>query len=74
LIADGKHARVDGLVSAGVIASAIAVGIGFPTADPLIGLAITGVLLKVTWDSWQVLAHDTQAAVAGGNPGTGADR
>lgn len=59
LIADGKHARVDGLVSAGVIASAIAVAVGIPIADPLIGLAITLVLIKVTWDSWQILRRHT---------------
>jgi divalent metal cation (Fe/Co/Zn/Cd) transporter len=61
LIADGKHARVDGLVSAGVIASAIGVAMGAPIADPLIGLASTAVLIKVTWDSWQVLSWDTAA-------------
>jgi cation diffusion facilitator family transporter len=60
LIADGKHARVDGLVSAGVIASAIAVAIGIQIADPLIGLAISCVLIKVTWDSWRVLRRDTE--------------
>jgi Co/Zn/Cd efflux system component len=69
LIADGKHARVDGLVSAGVIASAIAVAVGIPIADPLIGLAITLVLIKVTWDSWQILRHDT-AAYRPDRPGT----
>jgi len=37
LIADGHHARVDGLVSLGVVASAAAVALGAPIADPLIG-------------------------------------
>jgi cation diffusion facilitator family transporter len=55
LIADGNHARVDGYVSLGVVASAIVVGIGFQLGDPLIGLAITLVILKVTWDSWRVV-------------------
>jgi cation diffusion facilitator family transporter len=61
LIADGKHARVDGLASGGVIASAVCVAAGIPTADPLIGLAITAVLIKVTWDSWKVISADTAA-------------
>ncbi|HEY6759323.1 MAG TPA: cation diffusion facilitator family transporter [Baekduia sp.] len=51
LIADGRHARVDGLVSLGVVASAGAVAIGFPLGDPLIGLAITVIILRVTWQS-----------------------
>ena len=55
LIADGNHARVDGFVSLGVVASAIAVSLGAPIADPLIGLAITLVILKITWDSWRTV-------------------
>ncbi|HEV2592603.1 MAG TPA: cation diffusion facilitator family transporter, partial [Gaiellaceae bacterium] len=55
LIADGNHARVDGFVSLGVIASAAVVGLGFPIADPIIGLVITVVILKITWDSWQTI-------------------
>ncbi len=58
LIADGNHARVDGFVSLGVVASAIVVALGLEIADPLIGLAITLVILKITWDSWRtVRAH-----------------
>ena len=53
--ADGKHARIDGFVSLGVVASAIVVGIGAPIADPIIGLVITVVILKITWDSWRTV-------------------
>jgi Co/Zn/Cd efflux system component len=56
LVADGNHARVDGFVSLAVIASAALVAIGLPRADPLIGLAITAVILKITWDSWRVVS------------------
>ncbi|HEX2709096.1 MAG TPA: cation diffusion facilitator family transporter [Solirubrobacterales bacterium] len=52
LLADGNHARADSYVSLAVIASAAVVAIGVPVADPLIGLAITAVILKITWDSW----------------------
>lgn len=52
LIADGNHARADSYVSLAVVASAIVVGLGLPIADPLIGLAITAVIVKITWDSW----------------------
>ena len=55
LIADGNHARVDGFVSLGGIASALLVGLGLPRADPLVGLAITLVILKITWDSWKTI-------------------
>jgi cation diffusion facilitator family transporter len=52
LVADGNHARVDGFVSVGVIGSAAVVALGVPVADPIIGLVITAVILKITWDSW----------------------
>ena len=55
LTADGKHARVDGFVSLGVIASALVVGIGFPRGDPIIGLLITFVIIKITWDAWHTI-------------------
>ncbi len=61
LIADGNHARADAYVSLAVIASAVAVAIGIPIADPLIGLAITLVILRITWQSWStVRGHDHQ--------------
>jgi cation diffusion facilitator family transporter len=52
LTADGNHARADAYVSLAVIASAAVVAIGAPVADPLIGLAITAVILRITWQSW----------------------
>jgi cation diffusion facilitator family transporter len=59
LIADGHHARADAYVSLAVIASAAVVAIGLPVADPLIGLAITVVILRITWESWRtVRGHD----------------
>lgn len=59
LIADGHHARADAYVSLAVIGSAVVVAIGLPIADPLIGLAITLVILRITWQSWAtVRGHD----------------
>jgi cation diffusion facilitator family transporter len=55
LVADGNHARVDGFVSVGVIASAAVVAVGAPIADPIIGLVITVVILKITWASWKTV-------------------
>jgi cation diffusion facilitator family transporter len=55
LIADGDHARADAYVSLAVVASAIVVALGLQMADPLIGLAITVVILRITWHSWQTV-------------------
>ena len=51
LIADGHHARADGLTSLAVLGGAVAVGAGFPVADPIVGLAITLFIGKIVWDS-----------------------
>jgi cation diffusion facilitator family transporter len=55
LIADGAHARADAYVSLAVVASAAVVAVGLPIADPLIGLAITLVILRITWQSWETV-------------------
>jgi divalent metal cation (Fe/Co/Zn/Cd) transporter len=56
LIADGNHARTDGFVSLGVIASAIIVALGAPIGDPIVGLVITLVIIKIAWDSWRLVS------------------
>lgn len=55
LVADGKHARVDGFVSLGVIASAALVAFGLERADPVVGILITVVILRITWDAWRTI-------------------
>jgi cation diffusion facilitator family transporter len=55
LIADGNHARADSYVSLAVVATAAVVALGLSIADPLIGLAITAVILKITLDSWRTV-------------------
>jgi cation diffusion facilitator family transporter len=52
LIADGDHARADAFVSLGVVASALVVALGLDLADPIIGLGITLIILRITWQSW----------------------
>lgn len=47
LVADGMHARTDGLTSLAVVAGAGGVALGWPLADPLIGLLITVLILVV---------------------------
>ncbi len=51
LVADGQHARADGLTSLAVLIGAVGVFLGFPLADPLVGLAITAAILVIVWDS-----------------------
>jgi cation diffusion facilitator family transporter len=51
LIADGYHARADGFTSLGVLAGAVGVWLGFPLADPIVGLLITAAILRIAWDS-----------------------
>jgi cation diffusion facilitator family transporter len=58
LVADGNHARADAYVSLSVIASAAFIGFGAPIVDPMIGLAITLVILRITWSSWLTVRAD----------------
>jgi len=51
LVADGYHARVDGLTSLAVLLSALGVSLGYPLADPLFGLLITALILPIVWES-----------------------
>ena len=55
LLADGQHARSDAIVSAGVVVSAGAVALGAPIVDPIIGLAITLIIVRITWQSWRTV-------------------
>jgi cation diffusion facilitator family transporter len=55
LVADGDHARADAYVSLAVVASAAVVALGLEIADPLIGIAITLVILRITWQSWRTV-------------------
>jgi cation diffusion facilitator family transporter len=51
LVADGLHARTDGLTSLSVLLGAAGVALGFPLADPLVGLLITAAILVVLRDA-----------------------
>ena len=67
LVADGYHARTDALVSLGVVASAATGAVGFELGDPIIGLAIAVVILRVAWQSLRTIT-----AEPGGWEGDGA--
>jgi cation diffusion facilitator family transporter len=51
LVADGHHARADGLISLAVLVGAIGVWSGYPLADPMVGLLITVTILHLVWQS-----------------------
>ena len=51
LIADGYHARTDGLTSLAVVIGAGGVWLGYPLADPVIGLLITIAIFGIVWQS-----------------------
>ena len=51
LVADGYHARVDGLTSLAVVLGALGVWLGFPLADPIVGLIITAMIFGIVWQS-----------------------
>ena len=80
LVADGHHARTDGLTSLGVVAGAVGAGLGFERADPIAGLVITAAILVVLWQAARSVIRrildgtdDSTVllieAVAGGVPG-----
>jgi cation diffusion facilitator family transporter len=58
LVADGYHARTDGLVSLSVVLSAALVALGLGIADPIIGLVVTLVILRITWQSFNTVRTD----------------
>ena len=53
LVADGHHARTDGLTSLGVLVGVGGVALGYPIADPLIGLVISLLIFRIAWESGQ---------------------
>jgi len=51
LVADGVHARIDGMTSLAVVAGALGAALGFPLADPLVGLLITIAIATMLWSA-----------------------
>jgi cation diffusion facilitator family transporter len=55
LVADGYHARTDGWTSLAVLAGAIGVWLGYPLADPIVGLLIAAAILMIVWQSGKAI-------------------
>lgn len=49
LVADGVHARIDGFTSLAVVLGAGGVLLGFPLADPIVGLLISAAIIVLLW-------------------------
>ncbi|MFI5062224.1 MAG: cation diffusion facilitator family transporter, partial [Actinomycetales bacterium] len=49
LVADGVHARIDGFTSLAVVLGAIGVMLGFPLADPVVGVLISAAIIVLLW-------------------------
>ncbi|MFG1694115.1 cation diffusion facilitator family transporter [Nonomuraea sp. NPDC049309] len=63
LVADGLHARTDGFTSLAVLLGAGGTALGFPVADPIVGLLITGAILFVLRDAAREIYHRLMDAV-----------
>src|SRR5215203_310048 len=55
LVADGYHARTDGWTSLAVLLGAVGVWLGYPLADPIVGLLITAAILGIVWQSGKAI-------------------
>jgi cation diffusion facilitator family transporter len=55
LVADGYHARTDGWTSLAVLAGAVGVWLGYPLADPIVGLLIAAAILLIVWQSGKAI-------------------
>lgn len=63
LVADGQHARTDGLTSLAVLLAAAGVWLGFPLLDPIIGVLIGIAILFITWDAAKTIWYRLMDAV-----------
>lgn len=63
LVADGSHARSDGLTSLGVLIGAIGAWMGFPLADPLMGFVIGLAILMIVWGAAREMWYRMMDAV-----------
>ncbi|WP_240617786.1 cation diffusion facilitator family transporter [Pseudarthrobacter sp. AG30] len=80
LVADGVHARTDGFTSLAVVIGAVGVMLGFPLADPIVGLAISAAIMVLLWGTVRSIGRrlmdgiepelvELAQAALGGTPG-----
>ncbi len=63
MIADGLHARTDGLTSLAVLLAAGGAWLGFPIVDPIIGFIIGVTIIFITWDAMKAVWYRLMDAI-----------
>jgi cation diffusion facilitator family transporter len=63
MVADGMHARTDGLTSLAVLIAVAGSWLGFPIVDPIIGILIGVTILFITWDATKTMWYRLMDAI-----------
>nr|MBN1230034.1 cation transporter [Anaerolineae bacterium] len=63
MIADGQHARVDGLTSLSVLIAVAGAWIGIPILDPIVGIIIAFAIVGITWNAIKTVWYRLMDAV-----------
>ncbi|MEM6284068.1 MAG: cation diffusion facilitator family transporter, partial [Chloroflexota bacterium] len=63
MIADGQHARVDGLTSLAVLIAVFGTLIGLPILDPIVGIVIAVAIIGITWNATKAVWYRMMDAV-----------
>ncbi len=63
MIADGQHARVDGLTSLAVLIAVFGTLIGVPILDPIVGIIIAMAIIGITWNATRAVWYRMMDAV-----------
>ena len=63
MVADGQHARVDGLTSLAVLIAVFGTVIGLPILDPIVGIVIAFAIVGITWNATKSVWYRMMDAV-----------
>lgn len=63
MIADGQHARIDGLTSLAVLIAVFGTVIGLPILDPIVGIVIAFAIVGITWNAIKAVWYRLMDAV-----------
>ena len=63
MIADGQHARIDGLTSLAVLIAVVGTLIGVPILDPIVGIVIAFAIVGITWNAIKAVWYRLMDAV-----------
>ncbi len=63
MVADGQHARVDGLTSLAILIAVFGTAIGLPILDPIIGIVIAFAIVGITWNAMKSTWYRVMDAV-----------